>query len=83
MQFPTVNLNGTSRNVLIEEYDNALEKLRDALTALSQVTVHGRDYHLNGGDIIAAWNEQRARCNKIVSVIEDLQKVREHLEPQT
>jgi hypothetical protein len=45
---PTFHLNGTSRDVLDQQYENALAKLQDAIKALEDASPNGRDYYLQG-----------------------------------
>ena len=50
MSIPTVDANGTSRDVRDQQYENALAKLHDAVTALEAAAPNGRDYYLQGPD---------------------------------
>ena len=44
------SFNGTSRDVLDLQYENALAKLRDAVKALEDASPNARDYYLQGPD---------------------------------
>jgi hypothetical protein len=41
---PIIHLNGTSYDSLRKEYKEAGAALRNAINAMNQLTVHGRDY---------------------------------------
>ena len=71
---PTVHMNGTGKETLLREYVNAMNAVEKAVEALAQVTVHGRDYYVQGPDWIHAAMLQR--CNQF----EKLRAVRDELE---
>lgn len=48
MMIPTIHSNGTGARALTEELETAHTALEAALSALRQVTVHGRDYYPQG-----------------------------------
>jgi hypothetical protein len=52
MIYPTVHLNGTSKKDLIEQWEKAHDKLAEALQLLKDATPHGRDYYLQGPNVI-------------------------------
>lgn len=79
MQLPIVNLNGTSRASLIAQYDHALQIVGDAIGALHQIEVHGRDY-VYGGKFAEAQEEHVARIATLRTVQRDLETIRLHLE---
>lgn len=74
MQLPTIHLNGSSPDRLIEEWDAAYQAIGDAITALAQCAPNGRDYYPLG---IAAYrtaeNEHRARLTALHGIRDDLQ----------
>jgi hypothetical protein len=41
---PTINLNGSDREYLVEQRCAAMDHLQDAIEVLARVTPHGRDY---------------------------------------
>jgi hypothetical protein len=41
---PTINLNGSSREYLVEQRRAAMDILEDAIVVLARVSPHGRDY---------------------------------------
>jgi len=76
MQFPTVHLNGTDYKTLYNEYMNAYDRVDDALQALREVTVHGRDYYVQDGNAFEqARREHIERLEKLESVKRDLEKI--------
>ena len=78
MQLPIINkLTGTMPSDLLEDYIQAKRHLQDALTALTGVYPHGRDYQ--GGDINAAMREHADRCNKVRQVIAEIETIAESL----
>ena len=78
MMTPTLHLNGTAPQDLIDNLCNALVALRDAARALGQCAPNGRDYYPQGPDAIGkATQEHHARLNAVVSVIGDLTRLAE------
>jgi hypothetical protein len=77
--FPTVNLNGTSRQTLINDYQEALFAVRTAQVKLAAVEFNGRDYQQNAGDWVRARCERTAMSGKLRSVIDYLEAHLEHL----
>lgn len=71
---PTIHLNGTSRESLIEATCNAADKLRDALDTLRQMGPNGRDYYPQGPDALhKAVDEHLARMGKVQAVLDELE----------
>src|SRR5262245_6298895 len=50
LHVPTVHLNGTAKESLLEALVNAMEKVREAEDAVRQTHPHGRDYYVQEGD---------------------------------
>jgi hypothetical protein len=48
MQLPTIHMNGTSKERLVEALCNASAKLDDAYSALKETAPNGRDYYPQG-----------------------------------
>jgi len=71
MNIPTVHLNGTSRESLVQQRLTLIDALRDVEKAIGQAWPHGRDYYPQGPDALSAaqqvWHE---RAN-IVSDLRD------------
>jgi hypothetical protein len=47
---PTIHLNGTGRQALVEQLTAALDGLENALEKLRAAAPHGRDYYPQDGD---------------------------------
>ena len=54
MRVPTIHLNGTSQESLLSEAKHAFDSVQSAIQAVSQITVHGRDFYPQGGEAIEA-----------------------------
>jgi hypothetical protein len=50
MMIPTIHLNGTSRDGLLEPLMDAIEALRVAEDAMNAAAPNGRDYYPQGAD---------------------------------
>jgi len=73
---PTIHLNGTSRDSLLTGYRNAYDAVDDAISALKQTAPHGRDYYVQGDNVItAAVSEHFARLNALESVKTQLETI--------
>ena len=82
MLIPTIHRNGTSRNALLEQYENAYRKLTEALEALQSVDVNARDYYPQGPEAgIQARKEHEARLRKLQEVRVDIGTIWESLNP--
>jgi hypothetical protein len=78
MIHPTIHLNGTSRNELLEQWGNAYHALADARKALYDAQPNGRDYYPQGPDAItAATVDHIARLEAIESVMDEIDALRE------
>lgn len=69
---PQININGTSRDDLINPRRDAIDHLMDAVEALKQVTPNGRDYPGNPDGCVA----DRVKHYQRIMV---LMEIREHL----
>jgi len=77
MMIPTVHLNGTSKQNMLEELEVAHGAVNTAIDALRQVTVHGRDYYVQGEHAyLQARHEMDARLAALVAVQDDLLTMR-------
>jgi hypothetical protein len=73
MMIPTVHLNGTGKKNLLAELETAYAAVGAALEALRQVTVHGRDYYVQGEHAYGqARTEMDARLAALAKVRSDL-----------
>lgn len=73
MMVPTIHLNGTPHERLMEQVSAAREALRATVEALSEMTPNGRDYYPQGeGAFDKAAREHAARIQKISAVDAEL-----------
>ena len=79
MQYPTVHLNGTSEESLLDGYASANNALLAAIAALEACAPNGRDYYVNGGDINAACAEHKNRIAALTAVRCDINELAEHV----
>lgn len=81
MQFPQVNINGTSRGALIQQLTDAYSALTDAISALSAMSPHGRDYQtLPDGSWLTARKEHDARIEAVVKVRDEIAAIFESID---
>jgi len=75
---PVINLNGTSGEALMQELRTAGEAVREAIEAVGNMTVHGRDFQTVGPDVYRqARIEQTARLEKLRSVLDEIRSLQE------
>lgn len=81
MKFPVVNINGTSREQLLEGYMKARRSLNTAITDLQEIMPHGRDYQYEGGqvDFRIAHEEHVRRLLALRQVQIELDQLAEHV----
>ena len=69
MIVPTVHLNGTSRESLLDDLMKASSALEEAYQALKRTAPNGRDYYPQGPDAVyLAEGEHRSRLERLDSV---------------
>ena len=77
---PTIHLNGTSREMLLEGYDAAYRKLLKFRCAFREIEFNARDYYVGEPD---AWNnackEREKMLNNIYQLIDYLEEHLIHL----
>lgn len=79
MIFPTVHMNGTSREALVEGYLAAHRAIVDAIKAMGECYPNGRDYYTQGPDALKiAMDEFDARRAALGKVASDLMELAEH-----
>ena len=82
MMKPTIHLNGSGRESLINQYHEAYMKLQEALVALRKIDVHGRDYYPQGPDAYSqASREHCKRMDAINEVQKEIGEIWESLLP--
>ena len=70
MMVPTVHLNGTSREALLEQYTKAHNALEVGLNALCAAAPNGRDYYPQGPDAFAkAQAEHSALVTQVAKAV--------------
>ena len=73
MRVPTIHLNGTSQESLMEALEQASGKVQEAIDALSEVAPNGRDYYPQGESAInEAVDEHRSRVKRMQAVFDEL-----------
>jgi len=73
MQFPKLSLNGTNGHVLLRQYLDAAEGLRQATRGLNDIEIHGRDYVLLDSNAVnIAYSEHQERKRKVEAIIQEL-----------
>jgi hypothetical protein len=83
MVYPTIHLNGTSKDALFEALSNACAAIREAEKALFETSPNARDYYPQGdGAYRQASNEYIARLERLGSVRVELYEILEAIEDQ-
>lgn len=78
MTIPTIHLNGTSGQELLDQVLNACHSLNTALSALDNAAPNGRDYYTQGPAALPmAQNEHQARVTKVRGVLDEMQQLAE------
>ena len=77
--FPTVHLNGTSREALLEGYIDCVNAVRHAIEVCQKNAPNARDYYSRIGAWPAAMTEHEARLEKLESVLAELREIGEHV----
>jgi len=70
MMIPTVHLNGTGKGHLLGELEAAHRAIGGAIDALAQVTVHGRDYYVQGDQ---AYRQARTEMDRRLAALRAVQ----------
>jgi hypothetical protein len=73
--FPTVNLNGTNAQALVDQLTNALEEVDDLKWALVKAAPHGRDYPGGREDWLEADNAHRNRLLMVEQIKTELTEI--------
>lgn len=80
MMVPTVHLNGTSRNELIDRIRIAYDSLTAAINDLDKTRPNRRDYYPQGHEAIGkALDEHRDRIKRVTAVQDELIEIWEKL----
>jgi hypothetical protein len=80
LTLPTVHLNGTSRDTLLEGYIAALDALRLATEALQASAPNARDYYVQAGDTFCmAQNQHFVRLARLRETLDEMNTLAEHV----
>ena len=83
MLIPTVHLNGTAGEDLLDQYAAAVEAVREAIDAVCEAGPNARDYYVQGPDAgLAAQREHEARVVALKRVRDDLATIVEGIQDQ-
>jgi hypothetical protein len=77
--FPTVHLNGTSREALLEGYIDCVNAVRHAIEVVQRNRPNARDYYMHEGAFDAAATEHDCRLKKMEDVLAELREIGEHV----
>ncbi len=81
---PTIHLNGTSKEFLLEAISNARLALRDALESVGHTAPNGRDFYPQGVNALhRAEVEYRARTHALLKVHDELGEIALAIDAQT
>jgi hypothetical protein len=77
---PTIHINGTSRDELLECLIDARQAVRTAIDAVCTTAPHGRDYYPQGdAAFIKARDEHLARLKRLHDVVAELGEIAESI----
>ncbi len=77
---PTVHLNGTSRDELVEALAMAIHSIHESGRALARTCPNGRDYYVQGPSAIGrALDQHEARMGKLREVAAELEQIAESI----
>jgi hypothetical protein len=76
LAIPTIHLNGTSREQLLEDLSDAIHAMHEAGRALAKACPNRRDYYVQGPDATKrAMDQHEARMNKLREVVRELEQI--------
>ena len=80
MTKPTIHLNGTGKESLLQQTLDAAHAIQAAMDALSNAMPNARDYYPQGPDAIKqAYAEHTARMDMLRQIYDDLFALAEHI----
>ncbi len=83
MMAPTVHLNGTTGEVLLDQYMTAAKAVQKAIDAVCDAGPNARDYYVQGSDAgLAAQREHEARVAALKAVRDELAAIAEGIQDQ-
>lgn len=76
LSIPSIHMNGTSKNELLEQLQTAYSAVDAAMLALANATPNGRDYYPQGPDAIRkAIIEHGERLAKLTTISKELETI--------
>ena len=79
LAMPTIHLNGSSRDTLLEGYIAAMDTLRLAIKALQDAAPHARDYYVKAeGTFCLAQNQHFTRLARLRETLDEINTIAEH-----
>jgi hypothetical protein len=76
LTIPSIHLNGTSRDALVEGYCDAIDALHDAGRKLAASYPNGRDYYIQGQEAVQlAMAEHETRMRKLKEIISEIEQI--------
>jgi len=83
MKIPTIHLNGTSGEALVEQYQDAVVAVCNAIDAMCDAGPNARDYYPQGPDAaLEAQREHEDRVKSLKAVRDQLFAIREGIQEQ-
>ena len=83
MLIPTIHLNGTTGEALLEQYTSAAHAVQKAIDAVCDAGPNARDYYVQGPDAgLAAQREHEARVKALKTVRDELAAIMEGIQDQ-
>ncbi len=79
MKKSVANLNGNTNQELIDEYERAIDAAETYVVALSNITVHGRNYQTVENSQLAYQADLSDRVRMVKSVREDIKYLKDCL----
>jgi hypothetical protein len=85
LTYPTVHLNGTGKQGLLDQQLDMMRTIRKALDSLRQNFPHGRDYYtqdagaVQGPSYQKARREQESRIERLQAVYDEIESIAEHI----
>ncbi len=80
MIFPTIHLNGTGRQALVDQLCDACTAINAAVSAMGEASPNGRDYYPQGPDALPqALREHQDRIARLIAVREELMEIAEKI----
>lgn len=71
LAIPTVHVNGTTRNRLVEQMESAVRALDEAIHRAREAEPNGRDYYPQGDEAIRLAVDQHGRRLRVLHEIRD------------